>query len=98
MAVAGGVCMCLIDHICNSKMKYSPLIPRCLAGSAIITGVELLIGSVVNLGLKMNVWDYSNMPLNLWGQICLPFSLLWFFLSIPAMGLCSLFGKSKKLS
>lgn len=28
-----------------------------------------------------NVWDYNNMPLNLLGQICLPFTVLWFFLS-----------------
>ena len=35
-----------------------------------------------------NVWDYSDMPLNLYGQICLPFTGLWFLLCIPAFGIC----------
>ena len=29
----------------------------------------------------MNVWNYSALPLNIMGQICLPFSLLWLLLS-----------------
>lgn len=32
-----------------------------------------------------NVWDYSNMPFNLLGQICLPFTVIWFFLSAVAV-------------
>ena len=31
------------------------------------------------------VWDYSGMPLNYKGQICLPFSILWIFVSIAAV-------------
>ena len=33
----------------------------------------------------MDVWDYSNMPFNILGQICLPFTILWFFISILAI-------------
>ena len=28
------------------------------------------------------MWDYSDMPLNLAGQICVPYSILWMFLSL----------------
>ena len=40
---------------------------------------------IVNIILQWNVWDYSNVPFNVMGQICLPFSIIWFFLSLPAI-------------
>lgn len=88
MAIAGGICMVLIDKICCEKLKGKNLAIKCLAGSGIITGVELGIGIFVNNLLKLNVWDYSQMPMNVLGQICLPYSLLWLGLTIPAMALC----------
>lgn len=98
MAAAGGICLCLIDRVCNSKIKSRPLSVKCFAGSGIITGVEFAVGVLVNLVLKMNVWDYSQMPLNILGQVCLPFSILWFVVSIPAIGICTLFDRSKVLA
>ena len=35
--------------------------------------------------LGLGVWDYSGMLLNYKGQICLPFSILWIFVSIAAV-------------
>lgn len=101
MALAGGICLCLIDKVCCTKMKGKHPVLRCAAGSGIITGVELVTGIVVNLILKMDVWDYSALPANFLGQICPRFSLIWFFLTIPAMGVCFLFdkwGKKKSVS
>ena len=65
MALAGGVCLCLIDHICCKKMKGRSPVLRCLAGSGIITVVEFCTGLIVNILLKMDVWDYSALPGNL---------------------------------
>ena len=31
--------------------------------------------------LELEVWDYSNLPFNFMGQICLPFSFAWTLLS-----------------
>lgn len=31
----------------------------------------------MNLKLKLAVWDYSKMPLNILGQVCPAFSMLW---------------------
>ena len=55
------------------------------AGAGIITGLELISGIIVNIILDWNVWDYSNLPGNLLGQICPQFTVLWFFLSTVAV-------------
>lgn len=91
MAVAGGICLCMIDKVCNCRLKFRPLAVKCAAGSAIITTVEFITGILVNLVLKLNVWDYSQLPMNFMGQICVPFSLLWSIITIPAMQLCGLY-------
>ncbi len=98
MAVAGGICLCLIDNICNFRLKKHPLFTKCLAGAGIITGVEFLTGVVVNIVWKLDVWDYSFLPMNILGQICLPFSALWALATLPAMGLCKVCDNSKYLS
>ncbi len=94
MALAGGTCFCLIDRVCNHKLCGKPLSVKCFAGSSIITAVEFGTGVVVNLMLKMNVWDYSKMPMNIMGQVCLPFSILWYAATIPVMLLCTLFDRA----
>lgn len=53
------------------------LIWQVLIGVAFATLVELLTGLVVNCWLGWGVWDYSEMPGNLWGQICPQFSAAW---------------------
>lgn len=62
------------------EMKKAPLIMKCLLGAVIITIIELIFGYIFNIKYQMNVWNYENMPMNLFGQICLPFSALWFLL------------------
>ena len=54
-----------------------------LIGAGIITMIELAAGLLFNR--KYTVWDYRGAPLNLWGQICLPFTLLWMSVSGFAM-------------
>ena len=55
------------------------------AGAIIITLLELIAGIIVNIILGWNVWDYSNLPGNLLGQICPQFTVLWFLLSAVAV-------------
>lgn len=54
---------------------------QCVIGSIVITTLEFICGYIVNIWLGWNVWDYSNVPFNILGQICLPFSLIWMLLS-----------------
>ena len=38
------------------------------------------IGVILNIWLKLDIWDYSREPFNLYGQICLFYALIWFLL------------------
>jgi len=85
MVVVGGVCFLICGAI-NEIFDYDmSLLKQGMICAALVTGVELIAGIIINLWMGLNVWDYSNMPLNLFGQICLPFSLLWVGLGIVAV-------------
>ena len=81
MGVLGGICFICLGLINEILSWETPLALQMLIGSTIITILEFITGCIVNLWLGWNVWDYSNLPLNLLGQICLPFSILWYFIS-----------------
>lgn len=84
MLLAGGVSLLLILLVCGR----GPLWQKWVEGLFLITAVEFISGCILNLALGWDVWDYSTRPLNLMGQICPQFCLVWFFLSIPAVSLC----------
>ena len=87
MLITGGICFTLIYLIAvNKKMKVWV---KWTLGGIVITVIEFMVGSVVNIGLGWRVWSYANMPYNLLGQICPTFSLLWCLLCIPMMWICS---------
>lgn len=89
MALCGGVCICLI-FLTNRKLSRLPLLVRALVGALIITAVELVAGCILNLWLGWGIWNYSQLPLNLWGQITPVFSAIWFLLCIPVCVGCTL--------
>lgn len=86
MALVGGICFFLCGML-NEKYpgRDMPLLLQGLAGSAIITAVEFVSGCIINIWLGLDVWNYSNLPCNILGQICLPFSLLWILAAIAAI-------------
>ncbi|MCE5342533.1 MAG: hypothetical protein LLF96_02955 [Eubacteriales bacterium] len=43
----------------------------------LITVLELATGFIMEKLFHQRWWDYSKMPLNIGGYVCLPFSLLW---------------------
>ena len=77
MFFCAGLAMLFLFVIYRENREVSPLL-FALAAAIIITLLEFVFGIVFNIFLGMNVWDYSNVPLNIMGQICLPFSLIWF--------------------
>lgn len=88
MTAVGGLCF-LALHIFNDRTRRRRLLTRCLVGSGMITIVEFLVGILVNVVFRLDVWDYSGMSCNIFGQVCLFFSCMWFLLCIPAFLLSS---------
>ena len=78
MFLAGGASLLLIGKLNRVEPKL-PLPVRAVAGSGIITMVELIAGLLFNRDYA--VWDYRNLPGNWLGQICPQFSLLWILLA-----------------
>lgn len=56
-----------------------------LISAVIITMLEFVTGIIINRWFNWGIWDYSRVPYNFLGQVCLLFSNLWFFLSLPAI-------------
>ena len=92
IALTGGFCMLCLYGI-QKRYRKMPFLLRCAAGALTITAAEFSVGCIVNRILHWKVWDYSDRPFNLLGQICPLFSLLWFLLCIPALPLCGLMRK-----
>lgn len=59
-----------------------PLALQAAICAAAITATEFAAGCLLNLWLRLDIWDYSHLPGNLLGQICPQFSLLWLALSL----------------
>lgn len=93
MFIVGGLAFFLIGFI-NEKCKKMPLAKQMLIGALVITTLEFTCGCIVNLWLGWHVWDYSNMPFNLLGQICLPFTAIWFFYQLSQLCLMIIFDTS----
>ena len=72
----------LINEYISWDMK---LWKQMLIGACIVTFMEFISGYIINIKLGWQVWDYSNLPFNIMGQICLPFSIIWFFISLVAI-------------
>lgn len=85
MFLVGGLAFYLIGCINEHTRRDIAMRWQMAAGAIIITLLELIVGTIVNIILGWNVWDYSNLPGNLWGQICPQFTVLWFFLSAVAV-------------
>ena len=81
MFLLGGLCFVCVGALNNYlpwKMNFET---QATIGGIIITVLEFIVGLVVNVWLKWGVWNYSTLPLNIMGQICLPFTLIWIVLS-----------------
>ena len=92
MLLTGGLCFLFLYRTATGT-ALSPLRQYALC-AGFITAAEFLTGAAVNRALGWNVWDYSGRPMNLYGQICLRYTVYWFFLSIPGCALARLLYRS----
>ena len=83
MFLLGGGCFVIMGLLNEHKFKWKQsLLLQSLISAIAITILEFFTGCIVNLWLGWNVWDYSGLPFNLLGQICLQYFLLWIPLSM----------------
>lgn len=77
MFVLGGIAFLFCGIINEFTAWEYPLWKQVLRADAFVVVAEFITGCIVNLWLGWNVWDYSNLPLNLLGQSCPQFALLF---------------------
>lgn len=90
MMILGGVCYLscgIINDISGNSIAMWEKMVLCMV---VITVFEFIAGVIINIRLGWNIWDYSEMPFQVMGQICVPYMLLWYVLSYPAIMLNSL--------
>lgn len=75
MAGCGGLCF-IICGVLNEKDRCMPLVLQMAIAAFGITAIEFVFGLVLNVWLDLGMWDYSNMPGNILGQICPQFMVL----------------------
>lgn len=99
MFVVGGVCFLLIGSI-DRVFPEMPLLMQGVLGACLVTAMELVSGLFLNRFLGLGVWDYSSLPYNFLGQVCMAYFFLWIVVSWVAVVLedalrSGLFGEAK---
>lgn len=92
MLTAGGICFVFLGKI-EKALKKTSIFLKAIIGSCFITSIELIFGIIFNIILHKNIWNYSKLPLNIGGQICILYSILWGFLSLIFIPLAGLINK-----
>lgn len=89
MFIVGGLCFLCIGAINELIPWEMPVWQQAVIGAVIVTVIvtviEFIAGCILNIWLGWDIWDYSDMPLNVLGQICLPFTVIWLVLAIVAI-------------
>lgn len=85
MFILGGLCFVSIGLINELFPWEFGIVWQALIGGTMVTCLEFITGVIVNIWLKLGVWDYSGLPLNIFGQVCLPFYFAWVGLSVVAI-------------
>ena len=85
MGLCAGIAIVILDKI-NDLISWNvDVLWQCLFGALLITLMELIIGKMFLAGYLPVMWDYSSVPLNYQGIICVPFSIVWMALSFVAI-------------
>ena len=95
MAIAGGICFILFSLVARIFRHRSIFVKAAICALA-VTVVEFIFGVLFNIILKMDVWDYSHIPLNILGQVCPIFSLVWAGLAILFLPLADLIARENR--
>lgn len=85
MFILGGLCFLAIGAINEYLPWDTPFVTQAFIGTGIVLALEFVFGCILNLWLGLGIWDYSDTPFNILGQVCLPFAIAWLFLAAFAI-------------
>lgn len=77
MFVVGGLALCFCTFQGQAMKWTEPLWIQVIRSVVFVTSLEFITGIIVNKWLHLEVWDYSDQPFQVWGQICVPFMILF---------------------
>ncbi len=83
MIITGGTAFVSL-YLINKTLPDIALLIKAFLGMIVITTLEFTVGIIVNKIFHLNVWDYTNIPGNIMGQISLQFSACWYGISLIA--------------
>ena len=90
MFILAGLCSLIIDKLNNIYSFEMDILLQCTISTIVCSILEGIFGLIFNIGLGLNIWNYSNMttPVFFYDQISLVFSIAWFFLSFICILSC----------
>ena len=77
MFLLGGLCFLFCTWQGLLFAWREPLWKQVIYCTVFVTAMEFLTGILVNKLCGWAVWDYSDQPLQLFGQICVPFMIIF---------------------
>lgn len=81
MFIVGGISFVLVGMINEYIPWDTKMLIQSFAGMVVILTVEFASGYILNIWLGLGIWDYSQLPGNICGQICPQFALAWYVLA-----------------
>lgn len=86
MMFCASICVVPMIYLNNIFSYDVDFLLQLILCSVFATFIEYIFGMIFNT--DYHIWDYRNMPYNINGMVCLPFSLLWMLIAswvIPLM-------------
>lgn len=77
MFLLGGTALIFCSFQGEVMHWSEPMWIQILRAVFFLTSLEFITGIICNKWLKIGIWDYTDQPFQLWGQICLPFMVLF---------------------
>lgn len=82
MFALGGTCF-VFFYVQGSATNWQDSLLRQLVRCVVfVTSLEFITGIIANKWLKLHIWDYEGQPFNIFGQVCLPFTIIFAGLSL----------------
>lgn len=77
MIIIGGICG-YFSSAQNRRTEWIvPFWRQVLRVDLFVLACEFVFGFILNIILGLHIWDYSALPYNIMGQVCLPYAILW---------------------